>query len=404
MWLLDCNNYRLESIDPTERPRKGYWILSHTWCDEEVTFQEMHTPSLAKNKKGYRKIKGMCELARPHGLGYVWIDTCCIDKTSSAELSESINSMFRWHQESARCIVYLEDLAPGTGIATEDELRSCRWFTRGWTLQELLAPREVHFYDSEWKFRGDKTSLIEPLTRITKIDKDALRARSSRDHLGRVPVARKMSWAAGRQSTRLEDKAYCLLGIFDVHMPLSYGEGERAFIRLQQTIAQKVNDMSLFAWIAESQGCSVQESGLFAVDPSEFAACGDFEPIMDPLLPIISWTLTNASLEMTTALDSSLNPEHKVITRCSKSAVRTEPCPGDVPNAKPATHGLALWLLKTPSGFVRCNPSQLCLVKRSAMEFNEPSPIRVATFLTRSGGPDDDHIPDGEGPADSSEG
>jgi hypothetical protein len=251
MWLLNCANYRLEPNDPDGVSRKPYWILSHTWGDEEVTFQDMQNPTLAAQKKGFRKIAAMCELASANGWKYVWIDTCCIDKSSSAELSESINSMFYWYKKSEQCIAYLGDLAPGRATVTEHELRDCRWFTRGWTLQELIAPYEVHFYDSGWNFRGTREQLAKSLSNITKIDMIHFEYLYL-DDLPNIPVATKMSWAAGRQTTRIEDRAYSLLGIFDVHMPLLYGEREQAFVRLQQAIAQKGNDMSLFAWIAKS--------------------------------------------------------------------------------------------------------------------------------------------------------
>ncbi|KAK4038505.1 heterokaryon incompatibility protein-domain-containing protein [Parachaetomium inaequale] len=405
MWLLNCANYRLEPNDLDGLSPKPYWILSHTWGDDEVTFQDMQNPTLAAQKKGFQKIKAMCELASANGQMYVWIDTCCIDKSSSAELSESINSMFYWYQKAARCIAYLEDLLPYRGMNIEDELRRCRWFTRGWTLQELLAPREVDFYDSQWNLRGTKGQICAELSNITKIDNDNLKFPSS-DSLQRVPVARKMSWAAGRQTTRIEDKAYCLLGIFDVHMPLLYGEREQAFVRLQQTIAQKGNDMSLFAWIARPDDGPMKDlppySGLLASDPSQFAACSGVEPIRDPLLPSPSWIITNAGIEMTTALDCSTGLGHTVITRASDNTLRGERCPSvysfcyrlflhcqpwywhdhfGTPDS--GSHGFALWLRKTRSGFVRFRPTELCLVQRSAMDFNDPGPIRIAISLTR---------------------
>lgn len=109
MWLLNCWNYCLEEKDASQW-RKAYWILSHTWSDDEVMFQDMQTPHLSDQRKGFRKIERMCDLAKTEGVSHVWIDTCCIDKTSSAELTESINSMFDWYEVSKRCIVYLEDL------------------------------------------------------------------------------------------------------------------------------------------------------------------------------------------------------------------------------------------------------------------------------------------------------
>ncbi|KAK4097036.1 hypothetical protein N658DRAFT_397268, partial [Parathielavia hyrcaniae] len=302
MWLLNCSNYRLgpNNLDSAQDTNR-YWILSHTWGDDEVTFQDMQDPSRASQKKGFRKIKGMCELASANGLTHVWIDTCCIDKTSSAELSEAINSCCNfWYKMANRCIAFLEDLEPAAGIATEEDLRNCRWFTRGWTLQELLAPSQVDFYDGHWNPRGTKGYLCRGLFRITGICPTVLMDPHA---VQSVPVAMRMSWAAARQTTRIEDKAYCLLGIFDVHMPLLYGEREKAFIRLQQTIAQNINDMSLFAWIADPlegplQKWSATYSGLLAKDPSQFSGCAGVAHILDPLLSSPSWIITNAGIEI----------------------------------------------------------------------------------------------------------
>ncbi|KAK0724900.1 heterokaryon incompatibility protein-domain-containing protein, partial [Lasiosphaeris hirsuta] len=255
MWLINCYTYALEYFNDPEdavfpkgvdgKGYDGYLILSHTWGDTEVSFHEAHDIRVTRQKKGFRKIESMCKAARQESYGYVWVDTCCIDKSSSAELTESINSMFRWYREADCCVVYLEDLAPGEGDATEEELRPCRWFTRGWTLQELIAPGEIKFVDASWTLRGTKETLFAALHNITGIDNMVLR---SSYNLDRVAVARRMSWAASRETTRIEDKAYCLMGIFGVNMPLIYGEREMAFIRLQETIAQQSDDLSLFAW------------------------------------------------------------------------------------------------------------------------------------------------------------
>lgn len=406
MWLINCSNYRLEPNDLESPQSRPYWILSHTWGDDEVTFQDMQRLPRASMKKGFRKIRSMCKLALDSEMEYVWIDTCCIDKSSSAELSESINSMFYWYQKSERCVAFLQDLEPGERYATENELRGCRWFTRGWTLQELLAPSRVDFYDSQWNPRGSKEQLCRALSNITNIRCDILvhPKGANDDILQTVTVATKMSWAANRQTTRIEDKAYCLLGIFGVHMPLLYGERGQAFIRLQQAIAQNDNDMSLFAWIAESGdedvgSTSPTYSGILASDPSQFATCAEVSPIRDPLLPSPSWILTNAGIEMTTALDHSMDPKHSVIARLSNGTVQTVPYPPNprlyrlflhcrITNstriegsAKPK--GLAIWLRKTSWGFVRYHSTELCLVEGSAMRFGDPQYIRVSTSLTR---------------------
>ena len=184
-------------------------------------------------------IRTYCFLVFRHFLTYI---SCCIDKTSSAELSEAINSMFRWYSRSKVCYAYLIDV-PYDGF--DDSLPKSCWFTRGWTLQELLAPSSVVFYSAEWTRIGDGEALISVLRNVTRIDEGILLRTKS---LGRVSVAEKMSWAATRETTRAEDMAYCLLGIFDINMPLLYGEGKRAFQRLQEEILRNSQDQSLFAW------------------------------------------------------------------------------------------------------------------------------------------------------------
>ena len=183
-----------------------------------------------------------CRLAREQGLSYAWIDTCCIDKSSSAELTEAINSMFNWYKESAICFAFLSDLPALKSKVLENELRLCRWFTRGWTLQELIAPKSVEFYDQGWQRRGTKQSLQQELSAITGIDLEIL---EDSNLLSTIPVARRMSWASRRKTSRVEDRAYSLLGLFDVNVPLIYGEGPKAFIRLQEEIMKQNNDLSL---------------------------------------------------------------------------------------------------------------------------------------------------------------
>jgi hypothetical protein len=172
---------------------------------------------------GYFKIRCCCALAASMGYRYVWIDTCCIDKTSSAELSEAINSMFKWYKYARQCFAYLSDVprSDEKPDAANSAFRQSRWFTRGWTLQELLASSEVWFYNSEWDCIGDKRNMAELISSITCIESDYL---NRTKWIGKASVAKKMSWASKRGTTRLEDRAYSLLGIFDVNMPLIYGE------------------------------------------------------------------------------------------------------------------------------------------------------------------------------------
>jgi hypothetical protein len=216
-----------------------YAILSHTWeaDDQEVTFKDV-TDGVGTNKLGYAKIKFCGEQARVDGLHYFWVDSCCIDKSSSAELQEAINSMFRWYRNAAKCYVYLSDVSTGkhsrsSELLWESVFVKSRWFTRGWTLQELLAPLSVEFFSRERKRLGDKKSLEAQVHQITGIPVQALQGSS----LSAFSVDERMSWAASRITTIEEDQAYCLLGIFDTYLPLIYGEGKvNALGRLEKEI------------------------------------------------------------------------------------------------------------------------------------------------------------------------
>lgn len=222
-----------------------YAILSHTWGDddEEVTFKDL-TEGSGKSKIGYQKIKFCAEQAARDGLRYFWVDTCCIDKSNNTELSEAINSMFRWYYEAARCYVYLADVLmysidrrdPDWAAILKQAIGKSRWFTRGWTLQELIAPASVSFFSKEGIRLGDKKSLQGLLHQTTGVPAKAL-LRDPRSHLGLFSVEDRISWAKDRATKRKEDKAYSLLGIFDVQMSLRYGEGEEnAFKRLRRKI------------------------------------------------------------------------------------------------------------------------------------------------------------------------
>ncbi len=220
-----------------------------------MSFQDLKSGNT--NGPGYQKLLGCCNKSRREGFRYTWIDTCCIDKSSSAELSEAINSMFSWYSKAQVCYAYLSDV-DGLGSDNPGQPSSSfwqsRWFRRGWTLQELLAPLEVVFFNKDWVEIGTKTTLASVISSITRIAPRAL----DRPLCGseRVPhpchrhsVAEKMSWAAFRETTREEDRAYSLLGLFDVNMPLLYGEGgEKAFARLQQEIMKQSSDDSILAW------------------------------------------------------------------------------------------------------------------------------------------------------------
>ncbi|RYN98523.1 hypothetical protein AA0121_g13502 [Alternaria tenuissima] len=227
----------------------AYAILSHTWLPgQEVTFDEFKR-GLGRDKAGFDKIRFCAQQAQGDGLRYFWVDTCCINKADAAELQHAINSMFRWYQEATRCYVLLTDVLnaePATNRvpdmpAWEEEFRRSRWFTRGWTLQELLAPRVVSFYSRDWTHLGERYNLKQLIHDITSIPCPALTGAP----LDTFSVEQRLSWSSERQTTREEDKAYSLLGIFGVFTFLNYGEGEtNAFRRLRKAIAEDSQETS----------------------------------------------------------------------------------------------------------------------------------------------------------------
>ncbi|CAD6441400.1 6ba9a8d4-dbe1-4fdd-98f0-a61d64fc5e7e-CDS [Sclerotinia trifoliorum] len=246
----------IRNIASSDIPK--YAILSHTWGadKDEVTFQDI-IKSKGKDKTSYRKLKFCGEQAERDGLRYFWVDTCCIDKSSSAEITESINSMFRWYENAAKCYVYLSDVTTNNYDQTnfsswQPAFCKSRWFTRGWILQELLAPRSVEFFCSNGKLLGDKESLQQQLHEITGIEKSALQGQN----LSEFSVDQRISWTRNRDTKHEEDKAYSLLGIFNVFMPLIYAErANHAFSRLQVEIGNRarkrsLNDLSAFSMTA----------------------------------------------------------------------------------------------------------------------------------------------------------
>ncbi|OTA87334.1 hypothetical protein M434DRAFT_399514 [Hypoxylon sp. CO27-5] len=281
--LVDTQTLRMRWFMDGNVPR--YAILSHTWeNDQEISYQEMIAISENPNhpaaeKRGYAKVVETCQKGKHYNIAYAWVDTCCIDKTSSSELSEAINSMYRWYQQAEVCYVLLTDYDAASASLT-DALPKCRWWTRGWCLQELVAPLRVEFFDARWNYIGLKTDLASLITEITGIEKGVLIDNTLIESL---PVARRMSWAAGRETSREEDMAYCLLGIFNVSMPMLYGEGKKAFLRLQEQIIYTSNDLSIFAFhrgsltnnLSSSYNPSRPYRDLFATSPRDFMSCRD---------------------------------------------------------------------------------------------------------------------------------
>ncbi|KAK3394962.1 hypothetical protein B0H63DRAFT_62851 [Podospora didyma] len=378
MWLINTTTMCLEFF--TNPKHQKYAILSHTWAEQEVSFQEFGNLETAKQKAGFAKIDKTCQMASFQGLKYAWVDTCCIDKSSSADLTEAINSMFQWYAQSEVCYAYIADLPSyrhktPPGGATLDWLspslnQRYRWFARGWTLQELIAPQRLEFYDREWEYRGDKSSLLAEISQHTAIDARVL---GDSALLSETPVARKMSWASSRQTTRIEDVAYCLLGIFNVNMPMIYGEGERAFTRLQEEISKETNDLSLFAWTARGHGTG-SFSGLLATSPAEFSACGHVVRFKNYLDPAPEFLLTNSGVRMQTNVGRSEFGEYILSLECG---------------LKPTATGhpfqwLGIYLYKTAFGFTRIHPEKVFLTKDLHVWAGKRSTIYIHKSLGES--------------------
>lgn len=272
MRLLNVDTFQFaEFFYQTPPP---YAILSHTWGDdsEEVSYSNVLAGRLESPETRPAKVSGCCDQARKDGYEYVWIDTCCIDKTNSVELHEAINSMFKWYRDAAICYVYLADVPPGDEIHNPNSrFHTSRWFKRGWTLQELLAPLHLRFYDADWQFLSTKGELCEVIEDITGIPSPYLLGIHELHH---ASIAQRLSWAASRVTKREEDIAYCLLGIFDIVMLMIYGEGHNAFRRLQEEIIRKhTSDDSILAW-GLYPNTPPRFSSALAIHPSQFALSG----------------------------------------------------------------------------------------------------------------------------------
>ena len=303
MRLLNTKTFEFVSIhDPHSI---SYAILSHVWSRQgEQTHQEIREIVAAVNRVSNPRYAGdilthisakvprCCARALADGYEFVWIDSCCIDKTSSAELSEAINSMYAWYSCAARCYAFLTDVDDDDDPhAPTSQFRNSTWFTRGWTLQELIAPALVVFLSQEWSPIGTKGSLAPLIEAITGVEVDILTGMRTPNE---ISVSKRMSWTARRVTTREEDRAYSLLGLFGIHMPTIYGEGRNAFFRLQEEILKQIPDDTLFTWgrrflvrkVSHLQ-CLEQQlppwrdayNSLFASSPSDFAHTSDFRPI-----------------------------------------------------------------------------------------------------------------------------
>lgn len=314
---------KLDLVDFGDYSIPDYAILSHRWSNDEATFKDFDR-NVQQKRKGFEKIERCCEQAQRDGILWAWIDTCCIDKSSSAELSEAINSMWTWYKNCHSCYIYLGDVTwnmanDKTVKRSLDAFEQSNWFTRGWTLQELLAPASgadrrghVYFFDRSWNviakdgaWTGSAAAIVhrgvmDVVSSITRIQQQYLpwnKMTGRWQSVERVSVAKKMSWASRRHCSRVEDHAYCLMGLFGVNMPLLYGEGVKAFRRLQLEIIKETDDESIFAWVNKSCGLT----DMLAPWPDAFSESGDIVT-GDPVLRFTTisgpYTMTNKGLEV----------------------------------------------------------------------------------------------------------
>ncbi|RYP36841.1 hypothetical protein DL767_003231 [Monosporascus sp. MG133] len=311
MRLLHAKSLALHDF-PNDDQIPEYAILSHTWGGngDEVTIKDLSgwTP-LYKRKPGWAKIKGCCKQAVTDGIEYVWIDTCCMDRSNRSQeaVGDEIQSIWKYYSGARVCYAHLADVQASpetTADSPDSDFWRSRWFTRGWTVPELLAPIFVRFYDVSWKYLGSKAELSRIIEGITGIGAHVLR---DPGEVKRQSVACRMSWVSTRETSREEDIAYCLLGIFGVKMPIDYGEGRRnAFIRLQYHILRSSKDLSLFTWgynlpLGGTHGnCSV---GMLAETPSAFEHCGQVEPVSSSAEPSFEVTASGLQFRLPMQID-----------------------------------------------------------------------------------------------------
>jgi hypothetical protein len=353
MWLLDTTTLKLHHFQASP---EEYAIFSHTWGEDEVTFRDMKKDlDAAKHRLGWSKVSNCCRIAKENGFQYVWIDNCCIDKKSSAELSEAINSMWKWYKNSSICFAYLGDVPPSGYDASDDhdQFSQSRWFTRGWTLQELLAPRVVMFLAQNWAYLGtkgvrknhladqlgclrvmpgsDQKNMFPATSHAGKLFDKFMERLENITGIGQIAqidklyqknsIATRMSWASKRQTTRPEDRAYSLMGIFDVNMPIIYGEGLlKAFRRLLIEILQSTTDQSILAWKEIGPG-----TGILPSHPDQFQDC-DFGHFManrssETSPRTLAMSVTNIGINVVVLLQSTYDPDifYASLRCCSKT-------------------------------------------------------------------------------------
>ncbi|KIJ62086.1 hypothetical protein HYDPIDRAFT_114928 [Hydnomerulius pinastri MD-312] len=251
-----------------------YAIFSHRWLpigeiifgkiSGEITLAHLAGLCTPSELGGLEKLRQFCTKARELGCSLAWADTCCIDKTSSSELDEAIRSMFRWYRSAHICVIYL------AGSTALEDMEDDAWFKRGWTLQELLAPARIKFFSKDWEplcqSENDKLNpeITRRIERKTTIPESQLRDFQPAPH--DIPI--RMAWAANRVTTRVEDRAYSLIGIFDVNLIIAYGEGKSAFGRLMEAIYQKRPHYEVFLW--ERRPADDHASRAFPASPESY--------------------------------------------------------------------------------------------------------------------------------------
>jgi hypothetical protein len=381
MWLIETSTFALHEFQ-SEPP--AYAILSHTWGEDEVTFQNLKDLASQKDgvadatvKPGFDKVKKCCAQALEDGFKYVWVDTCAIDKRSSSELSEAINSMFRWYAEAHVCYAYLADVSTMGSSTSQNHSAACaayprpvwgfpssRWFLRGWTLQELVAPMHVVFYDQDWIEFGTKTTLLDDLVEITGIPSRALMQPSSVHHFS---VAERMSWASKRMTTRVEDQAYSLLGLFGVNMPLLYGEGTKAFTRLQLQILTQSDDHSIFAWTASGspswKSCSVLATSPAMFSSEHTGSISRYEN-KNQILPKHPIAITNMGISMALPILADSSGSFMAVLNCSTVDKR-----------------IAVHITGSPDSIqrYRCRSQELVYLDLKRFEFGPPKTVYMMT-------------------------
>jgi hypothetical protein len=272
MRLINTATLELQSFYDDAVP--PYAILSHRWTGAEISLQgflaERAMPA-GKQSDGTAKVIRFCHEMLQRGEQYAWVDTCCIDKTNSAELQEAINSMYKWYEDASICLVYMSDIehSGNDPEPLNEQLEKSMWFTRGWTLQELVAPQNQVFVASDWTPLGAREDLSDILASITGIRPEYF---GNAERIRSAPVAERMSWLSNRRTSRIEDLAYCMLGIFDLNLTMLYGEGHKAFARLQKEIINEIPDESIFVWSA-TDDLSGTPMSILAPHPRFFSVC-----------------------------------------------------------------------------------------------------------------------------------